>query len=162
MKKKLKKKATRFNRLTHVDPDVTQVSQRLIVTMSGWSQGTVSKLEGIPRNADESYNALETMPFIISVAEKRNKKDTGDLEKEKLRLQCEKLTLDQDRMKSEMIPVEDHQQIFAARATSLKNYIVEFFDKNVHLFAHKSVEQLRPFLRDAAAAMLNNYVSNHK
>ena len=131
-----------------------------IAELFGFALTTVVQWD-CPKESENTFNAGDVVRWYIA-KQKEKPSDKIDLEKEKLSLQCEKMTIDIDRMKSEMVSVETHKQILVSRATSLKNYITEFFAKNIHLYSHKSVDQLRPMSKEHVDAMLNHYSSNHK
>jgi hypothetical protein len=114
-----------------------------------------------PRQEDGRLNLRDVIPWRDKKQQEKPS-DKADLEKDKLRLQCEKMSIEIEALKAENIPLETHKQIFASRAMSLKNFIQEFFSKNIHLYAHKSVDQLRPMVQEHIAAMLNHFSSNHK
>jgi hypothetical protein len=126
----------------------------------GMTPQTVGRFD-CPKDPDGTWNIGALLRWYIG-KQKEKPRAKLDLESEKLRLQCEKLQIDIEKMKAESIPLETHKQIFASRALSLKNYFMEFFTKNIHLYAHKSIEQLRPMVQEHVAAMMNNYSSNHR
>lgn len=128
--------------------------------MYGLTEATVSSWK-CPREPGGTLNIGEVIRWREAQV-KDKPSDRKDMEKEKLRLQCEKMTIEINRMKAENIPLETHKQIFASRAMSLKAFMTEFFSKNLHHYAHKSIEQLRPMNEEHITAMLNHYSSNHK
>jgi hypothetical protein len=143
-----------------IDPDISHITQSLFSKIMGKAQGTISKLDECPRNPDGTYDPTIAGPWVIEYFS--NPSDKADLEKDKLRLQCQKMEIEIEALKAENIPLETHKQIMSGRAMSLKNFIVEFFAKNCHQLAHKSIDQIRPQLQEWAAAMLNHFSSNHK
>jgi hypothetical protein len=131
-----------------------------VAAIFGVSEAAVSAWK-CPREAGGSLNLGEVIRW--REAQIRNKPtDRTDLEKDKLRLQCEKMQIEIDALKAENIPLETHKQIMTGRMMSLKNMMIEFFAKNLHHFAHKSIEQLRPLIQEHIAALMNHYSSNHK
>jgi hypothetical protein len=85
-----------------------------------------------------------------------------ELENQKLTLQCEKMTIEIEKMKAEYIPLSTHQQIMASRARSLTNYWNDAWKLNLHLFCHKSIDQLRPLADRFVMEACNHYANNHK
>ena len=114
-----------------------------------------------PKDPDGTWDLGVVIRWYIA-KQKEKPRAKLDLECDKLKLQNEKMQIEIDSLKAESIPLETHKQIFASRALSLKNYFTEFFTKNIHLYAHKSIEQLRPMVQEHIAAMMNHYSSNHK
>ena len=114
-----------------------------------------------PREKGGTLNLGDVVPWRDAQMKQKPSGKT-DLETEKLRLQCQKLEMDITRMQSEMITLETHKQIMTSRALSLKNFLFELSDKNANLLCQKSVEQVRPQLREMMTAALNHYSSNHK
>jgi transposase len=131
-----------------------------VAAIYGMTEASVSQWE-CPREKAGTLNLGEVIRWREAKV-KEKPSDKTDLEKDKLRLQCQKMEIEIEALKAENIPLETHKQIMAGRAMSLKNFIVEFFAKNCHQLAHKSIDQIRPQLQEWAAAMLNHYSSNHR
>ena len=139
--------------------------------LKGYSQAEVAEIFGMgrswvgewdcPKDPDGTWDLGVVVRWYIA-GQKKKPRAKIDLENQKLGLQCEKMQIEIDSLKAESIPLETHKSIFASRALSLKNYFTEFFTKNIHLYAHKSIEQLRPMVQEHIAAMMNHYSSNHR
>lgn len=140
--------------------DLSGFSAIEVAEVFGMTLSSISQF-GCPKHTNGTMDLGEVLRWYLA-KQKEKPKAKIDLESEKLRLQCEKMEIDLEKMKAENISVETHKQILASRAMSLKNFIQEFYDKNVHLYAHKSIDQLRPMVKDHVSAMLNHYSSNHK
>jgi hypothetical protein len=154
------KKPHRRGVVAEPDHDLRGFTIREVADIYGLSEPAVSVWD-CPRQEDGRLNLRDVVPW----RDKRQSEkptDKADLEKDKLRLQCQKMEIEIEALKAENIPLETHKQILAGRAMSLKNYILEFFAKNIHLYAHKSIDQLRPMSQEHVAAMLNHFSSNHK
>jgi phage terminase Nu1 subunit (DNA packaging protein) len=136
-------------------------TQAEIAEVFGLTQAAVSVWSICKGKDSGGLNLRDVIRWYI-VRMKEKPSGRADLEADKLRLQCEKMTIEIDRMKAENIPLETHKQIFASRAMSLKSFMTEFFSKNLHHLAHKSIEQLRPLVEEYIGAMFNHYSSNHK
>jgi hypothetical protein len=131
-----------------------------VAAIYGLTEAAVSAWD-CPREKAGTINLGEVIRWR-DAQQKQRPSEKVDLEKEKLRLQCEKMGIEINRLREENIPLETHKQIMASRAMSLKNYIMEFWNKNIHHLAHKSIEQLRPVVQEYVGAMLNHYSSNHR
>jgi hypothetical protein len=130
-------------------------------TISAWCD------MGCPRNTDGTYNLKMVIEWRVKYEKDKNKpSDTADekfdLEKEKLKLQIEKMTIEIQEMQSKNISLETHEQILCSRAEGNKAYWVESGVRNLHLFAHKSIEQLRPLWDQFIREAFNQYSRNHK
>lgn len=153
MKKNRKNKVAgwKVNPLDVRQKDVARIFNVTAQAVGMWS---------CPRLESGNYDLSAVVAWRLG-SQKPESSSRVELENQKLTLQCEKMTLDIDKMKRETISLETYNQVFASRAMGLKTFIVEFFSKNLHHYAHKSIEQLRPLNDEHIAAMLNHYSSNH-
>ena len=136
---------------------VNQSVMALILGMTSQAFG----MWDCPRNTDRSYSISDVFKWRIEKLSERST-DKTELEKQKLELQNEKLTIEIEEMKSKNIPLETHRQILCSRASGLKSFWTETFMRNIHLFSHKSVEQLRPMVENFIRQALNTYAREHK
>jgi hypothetical protein len=152
------KKSGRFKKIPM--PDFSRVRQGEMSAIAGISPQTLNAWD-CPRNDDGTYNTAEVWKWREN---KLSGKSSGrdDLEKQKLELQIEKMGIEINEMKEKNIPLETHEQILCNRAEGLRLYWVETFAKNLHLFCHKSIEQLRPLSERFIRESLNQYSKNHK
>ncbi len=133
-----------------------------IAEIFGLTPAAVCQWAGCPRNADGMYDVREVRKWRDERQEK-NSSPSGKLELEiqKLSLQNEKLGIDIDDMKSKNIPIADMNKILCSRADSLKNFLTETCMRNVHMFAFKSVEALRPLFEHFVREAMNTYSRTH-
>jgi hypothetical protein len=156
---KYKKRATGGSNKI-IFPDVTCLPQTVMAAILGIGGQTLNAWD-CPRNSNGTYSSAEVISWRI---EKMNKKpnEKGDLEKDKLRLQCEKMEIEISDLKLKNISIEDHQQILLGRAESLKRYWTETFKRNLHHFCHKSIEQIRPLAERFIREAMNTYSRTHR
>lgn len=140
--------------------DIEHMTGAKVAALWGISEAAVSQWD-CPRNEDGTYDLVAVIKWReAKLTEKPNGK--VDLEKEKLALQNEKLEIEIRKMKDESISLDTHKQILCSRAEGLRIYLTDVFDKNLHHFANKPIEVLRPLKESFVREVLNNYVKNHK
>jgi len=78
----------------------------------------------------------------------------------KLQLQCEKLQHEVDTIKSKSIDIETYEEEVYQRIISIKRFFTEVFMRNLHHYANKPINELRPLMtllmRDAMNAYANS------
>jgi transposase len=155
--KKPKRKPTKKELIRH---ELSGFLIQEIAAIYGITQQAVGQW-GCPREKGGTLNLGEVIKWREAQL-KQKPAGKEDLEKDKLRLQCEKMQIDIDRLKAETMPVEMHEQIMTSRAASLTHYMKEFFSRNIHQLVGKSLEDLRGTMTEWIAVMMNSYSSNHK
>jgi hypothetical protein len=136
-------------------PNPYSVPQSFVAAVYGCTHNAIVQWD-CPRNEDGSYN----LATIVKWREDKLKgKDNSqdDLEKLKLKLQCDKLQFEVETLNSKRIAIETYEEETRQRILHYKRYWQEVFIRNLHFFAHKSIKELRPIATKFVQDALNTY-----
>jgi len=142
-------------RITMKDINFSNVPMKSIARLFGLDVSTVGKWD-CQRLSNGNYDAAVVVQWYI---EKMKKEPNGktDLEKEKLRLQCEKLEIEIDERQKNSITIADHNAQITEAMLAFKGYFVDYGKMNLHTIANQPIESLRKYWDELVRLGLNHF-----
>jgi len=149
------KKRVGPGRVAAKEIDFSNIPMKAIARLFGVDISTVGKWE-CPRLSNGNYDAAAVVQWYLDKTKKEPNGKT-DLEKEKLRLQCEKLELEiVDRQKNS-ITITDHNLQLTEAMLSFKSYFTGYGKMNLYLIAGQPIDVVREYWDELIKMGLNHF-----
>lgn len=113
--------------------------------------------DGCPRNADGTFNIASVLRWKIG-KEVEKVKPENDLKSQKMEREIAILDERIKDLQSKTIDVDLHEEILSARASSLRVFLTDLLQKNVHTFANRDVDELRTMYDQLVQQAMQSYI----
>jgi hypothetical protein len=117
---------------------------------------------GAPQNQDGTYDLPAFVNHIITKRQRGREGDNPDVDRAIKEEQLEKLKLQNELKRGEVVPRQMVDEILGSRALSAATHFRQSLKENVHAMVMKKSEELYPLMDEIAIRTMEVYIGDKK